>query len=131
MKYFKIRIGFGNGDDRYIGIDETELESALYCFISNSKGIFKNGVCRGQDIISITEDWHKEMGWNPEHNLGSDDWNELKAKGISQKYIGVIGAVKEKVQYLISTGRTNLIGRNADIQLPEKQKELPDKISPQ
>jgi len=127
-KYFKIRIGYGEGDDRFIPIDETELESALNCFITNSKGIFKNGVCRGQDIISITEDWNKAMGWNADHVLDSDDWNEIKSKGVFQQYIGIIGNTKEKIEYLISTNQQHLIGKNADIKLPEKPKEISEGV---
>lgn len=111
MRYFKIRIGYGKEDDRYISIGEGELESALHCFITDSKGVFKNGVCRGSDIISITEDWHKEMGWNETHVIIDDDWNELKAKGITGKYTGVLAQAKENVQLLMQSGRADLIGK--------------------
>jgi len=125
MKYFKVRIAYGrDGDDRFISIDDSELETALYCFITNSKGVFKNGVCRGQDIISITEDWNKAMGWNPEHVLDADDYNDLRQSGVSKAYTGLIGKVKEKVQYLMETNQTHLIGKNADVSLPTAQKSI-------
>jgi hypothetical protein len=111
IKYFKIRIGYGNGDDKYISIDDSELESAMYCFITNAKGVFNNGVCRGQDIISITEDWHKAMGWNEGYLLGPEDYAELDAKGITREYDGLIGEAKENVNTLIAMKRIDLIGK--------------------
>ena len=113
MKYFKIKIGYE--EDAYISIDQSELESALYVFLSDSKGIFKSGVVRGKDIISISEDWHKEMGWNKGYQMNEDDWADLEHKGILKEYAGIIGKTKEKIQYLISTNQQNLIGKNAEI----------------
>lgn len=115
MRHFKIRIGYGKGDDTFIPIDESELETALYCFIMDGKGVFKGGVCRGKDIISITEDWHKEMGWNESHVMDSDDWNDLYQKGIDKKYVGVLAEYKEKVQFLISSEQQGLIGKNVPL----------------
>lgn len=117
-KFFKIKTGYDG--EQFISIDETELESALYCFMTDSKGIFKNGVCRGKDIINISEDWHKVMGWNPTHELDSDDWNEIRSSGTEAKYHGLIGSVKEKIQYLVRTKQENLIGKN--VAIPELKK---------
>lgn len=118
MKYFKIKIGYGEND--FVPIDETELETALYIFLNDLKGIFKNGVVRGKDIIGITEDWHKEMGWNVGYKLGPEDWAELQKKGILQKYTAVISLAKEKVQYLLNKGRKDLIGKNIEIKELQK-----------
>jgi hypothetical protein len=109
MKYFKIKIGYD--EHEFIPIDEKELPTAVYCFMTESKGIFNNGVCRGKDIIAISEDWHKAMGWNPTHVMENEDWAEIKSKGILKKYTGVIGYVKEKVQELMNNGQTNLISK--------------------
>lgn len=113
MRVFKIKTGYD--DSQFISIDETELESALYCFMTDAKGIFKNGVCRGKDIIGITEDWHGAMGWNPTHVLDDDDWNEIRGRGVADRYAGYIGNIKEKIQYLISTKQEHLIGKNVEI----------------
>ena len=113
MRYFRVKVGYGSGD--FISIDETELEMALYVFINDSKAVFKNGVVRGKDIIAITEDWHKALGINPEWKLDTDDWNEIERKGIKKEYTGVIGAAKEKVQYLIQAKKEYLIGKNVEV----------------
>ena len=83
MKYFKIIVNYGGGNDSFVSIDENELEIALYIFTTDGKAVFKNGVVRGKDIISITEDWHKALGINPEWKLGTDDWNEIEKQGKS------------------------------------------------
>ena len=131
--YFIVKTGYGKDD--FIRIDNlADLERAQGAFLTNSKTIFDNGAaCRGQDIISIREDWHREMGWNrtyrnddgnvKEYELGEDDWNEIRNKGVEEKYKGVLAEVKARVQHLIDTGQHNLIGKNAYIKLPEKQKE--------
>lgn len=120
MSYFKVKIGYG--EDEAISIETiADLEKAQYAFLTDGKVIFSNGeICRGKDIITISEDWHREMGWNRTHKLGNDDWNELNAKGITGKYKGLLTQTKEKVQYLIENQKTHLIGK--DIDIPELRK---------
>ncbi len=124
MKYFKIK--FGYSEHEYIGIDDSELDAAMLCFLSDSKGVFKTGVVRGKDIIAISEDWHKEMGWNPTHDLGDDDWAEIRGKGVDKKYVGVIASAKERVQYLMQTNQTHLVGKNVDVPKINEQKPVSD-----
>lgn len=107
MRYFKIKTGFK--DEDFISIDETELEVAMYAFISDSKAILKNGAVHGRNIMTITEDWHKEFGWNPGHKLGPDDFAEINLK--AGHYRGLIALIKENVQHLINTNQRELIGK--------------------
>lgn len=120
MKYFRIKVGYGESE--FVSIDETELETAIYIFLKDSKGVFKNGVVRGKDIIAITEDWHKEMDWNVGYKLQDVDWAELKDRGITKKYKGVIAGIKDKVQYLVSSDQAELIGKNVNVKLLESKK---------
>lgn len=113
MRYFKIRIEYGRGDDRYVFIDETELELAYLCFLTDTKAVFSGGPVRGKDIISITEDWHRALGWNRDHQMGPEDWGEANDR--CANYRGVLPAVKEKVMYLMQTEQQHLIGKNVDI----------------
>lgn len=108
-RFFKIRVGYG--DSEFVPIDENELQSALYVFMTDSKGVFKNGVVRGKDIIGISEDWHREMGWNYTHKLGPDDYAELTERGIKAKYAGLIGDAKATVMELIEKKQEHLIGK--------------------
>lgn len=119
--YFKIKLGYNN---EFLSIDENELETALFAFITDGKAVFKNGVVRGKDIISITEDWHKEMGWNKEYKLEALDYSDMTEKGITAKYSGIIGKAKEKVQYLITTNQTHLIGKDFEMPKTEETKQI-------
>ena len=113
MRFFKIKTGYNNSD--FVPIDETELEIALYVFITDGKAVFKNGVVRGKDIIAITEDWHRVMGINQVWKLDADDYNEMHKRGITQEYKGAIDVAKMRVQYLIETKQENLIGKGVSI----------------
>lgn len=113
MRYFKIRIGYGTGEDHHVEIDETELEKAYLCFLTDAKAVFSGGPVRGKDIVSISEDWHRALGWNREHSMGPDDWHEVNER--LPDYRGILAAVKEKVTYLIKANRQDLIGQNVDI----------------
>lgn len=116
--YYKIKTGYNELD--FVPIDQSELETAFYAFLSDSKAIFKNGVVRGKDIIAITPDYHREMNWNYTHKLNVDDFAELRKLGIESKAMNLLETAKEKVQYLIKTNQTNLIGKNVDIGLKSR-----------
>ena len=79
--------------------------------IIEGKAIFKNGVCRGKDIISICEDWNKVMGWNETYEIKFEDWNEIRARGKDQKYSGLIAESKNRVEFLLSAGRPEFLGK--------------------
>lgn len=116
-RYFKIRIGYGQGDDHFVRINDDELETAYFIFMNpeNGRAIFRDGPVRGKDIISIDEDWHRAMGWNYDHQMGPDDWDQI-GQTIRARYAGYKNLVKEKIQHLIRIGRPELIGKNADIE---------------
>lgn len=112
-KYFKVRVDYGKGEENFIQIDDTELEAAIYAFLTDSKVLFKNGPA--PKVMMIREDWHREMGWNAGYPLGPEDMRELSSRGVLKKYAGVIAAAKEKVQYLVQTKQPHLIGRNVAV----------------
>lgn len=113
MRYFKVKTGYGEMD--FVSVDENELEIALFIFINDSKAIFKNGVVRGKDILGITEDFNREMGWHASHRIDEYDQAELREKGVYKKYAGVIEAAKIKVHHLIQTRQTDLIGKGVSV----------------
>ena len=112
MRYFKIKIGYYDEDS--ISIDETELETALFCFMTESKGVFKNGVVRGKDIVSISEDWHRAMRYNKGYRLQTEDWTEIDKN--CGHYKGHIEKAKQNVQELIKLNRVELIGKPGTIE---------------
>jgi hypothetical protein len=108
MRYFRVQTGYN--ENQFVSIDETELETALYAFITEAKVIFKNGAIRGKDIVNIKEDWNKAMGYNSNYKLTPEDWTDIKRE-LGDIYKGVISEAKENVNSLITMGRTDLIGK--------------------
>ena len=109
MKYFRVYTSFND----FIPIDSRELEKAMFAFITKSPVVFEKGAT--ERIDRIIPDLHKAMGWNPAHRLDADDYNELKHTGIEQQYERVIGRVKERIQYLMETKQTHMVGKNIAI----------------
>lgn len=105
MRHFKIKTGYR--DDEFIPITEDELQTALHCFLTDSKGVFKNGVVRGKDIIGIMENWHKEMGWNQGYKLLPEDFEEIKNK--CGHYVGYLAEAKMKVLEKLQGGKMKQI----------------------
>jgi len=87
MKYYKVRMFNEN-----ISIDETELARALYAQVTGKVAILKNGSVSGNQIFSITPDYHKAMGYNEEYKLTPEDHKEIAIK--CKDYVGKIGEVK-------------------------------------
>lgn len=93
MKYqIKLITGFRKDQDRFI--DAEEAHKAYYLFNNpEARTTFSNGLAiRGDEIKEILPDFIGTMGWNPTHQLDSDDWNEIRSLGVDtklQKYLSV------------------------------------------
>jgi len=87
---FKVIIGFR--EDQFYTVDESEIHKAYYLFMNpEARTIFSDGVALvGKNIQGIEPDYHATMGWNKTHHLGSDDFNEMRDKGILHKFTGVM-----------------------------------------
>lgn len=108
MRYFKVKTGFDAA--AYVSIDETEVDKAFLAFLTDAKTILGGVPVRGRDIITVSEDWHREMGWNPHHALDGEDWAYLRDRGVVSRYTGALGEAKERVTYLINSNQTHLVG---------------------
>lgn len=109
QKFFIIKTGF-NAED-FIQITNKELDKAIYCQIAGITGIFDDGTINGKHIISIKEDWNRQMGWNRGYKLADSDYAAIRADSVCDSYKGLIAQAKQNVNYLISIGRTDLIGK--------------------
>jgi hypothetical protein len=106
LRHFKVVYGFGQ--DNFIPIDETELEKAMYAFMSGKKIVLTHGAIDGSQISKVIPDYHKTLGWNYGHKLGTEDWEEVNQK--CGNFEGLITHASEKVKHLIEAGKENLIG---------------------
>lgn len=106
----KIKVIVGYREDQYHTIDADEAHKAYYLFEHpKERGIFSNGVAiRGEDIQSIVPDWHATMGWNPTHELDSNDWNEIRDKGLHYSVSKLLEAAKGIAQ----------LGKHEDLNQP-------------
>lgn len=108
MKNLKIKIITGFRKDQHHTIDMDEAHKAYRLFMNPSeRAIFKNGLALvGQNIQEILPDYNATMGWNPDHNLDSDDWNEIRSKGVDVKLRDVMLFAREVA--INSPEKTNL-----------------------
>ena len=94
---FKIKIITGFRKDQSYTIDADEAHKAYHLFFNtDTRTVFKNGVALiGSEIKGIEPDYHETMGWNPTHNLDSDDWNQIHNQGISRKMQWILATAQE------------------------------------
>lgn len=120
MLYYKV---FRDRDfTNYLEIDETELEKALAAFRFGTSVMFNQGAL--EKVGDIVPDYNRSMGWNPTHKLENDDWSDIRSKGVDRRLKEQLQLTKEKIDYLVETNQQHLIGKNAHIELPQKNKEV-------
>jgi hypothetical protein len=86
MKNLKIKIITGYRKDQFYTIDSDEAHKAYYLFLHpEERGVFKNGVALvGSNIQGIEPDYNATMGWNADHELQGEDYNEIRQKKIDR-----------------------------------------------
>ena len=121
MKYYKIQFGFGESE--YLPISANELPKALVLFMEkNGRAIFESGAIRGQDIIRITEDWHRIKGWNQGYKMLPEDFEEIKP--LQKVYLETYNKAKYIAEYVIKENRRDLLSKTPS----EILKEIPQQI---
>lgn len=92
----KIKLILGYRRDQEHSIDINEAHKAYYLFLNPAaRSVFKNGLAIiGEDIKSITPDWHGTMGWNPTHQMDGGDWNEIRSGGYERKMDMMLASAK-------------------------------------
>lgn len=83
----KLKLITGFRKDQHYTIDADEAEKAYKLFMNpEHRGIFKSGLALvGSSIQAIEPDYNATMGWNPDHVLNGDDWNQINASGVDRK----------------------------------------------
>lgn len=94
---YKVKLICGFRQDQEYTIDANEAHKAYYLFNNpDQKGTFENGLAVfGADIRRIVPDYVATMGWNPDHKLTGDDYNEIHANGLMAKMQNILYAAKE------------------------------------
>lgn len=90
-----------NRDQHYTIIDD-EAHKAYYLFLNpEQRGVFNNGLALiGKNIHTIQPDFQATMGWNQTHELGNDDWEDIRSKGVDKKLNAVLEKAKQ-IAYLV------------------------------
>lgn len=107
MKYFKVVYGY-NQDD-YIEIKGDELTKAVALFLEGSgKGVFDNGMIRGQDILRIIPDWNTEFGYNKGYKMTPEDYGDIPQE-LEVGYKKAYDIAKDIVRYALENNQPELI----------------------
>jgi hypothetical protein len=99
--HYKVIWGFD--EERSTDIEQDDLLKALYAMSTKSKVYLGDILLDGKYIIAIKENYQKYMGWNATYTMTSDDWNEIRYRGVDKLYAGKIYEAKAKVQELIAS----------------------------
>jgi len=113
MKYFRVKYGFGNID--FVSIDETELRKAIVAQVKGQVGIFNEGTVAGNNIISITPDVQRMMGYNPTYQLTGEDYESIPKN------------IVRDANMFIEDTRMEVLGQKRPVELPSK--EIPKELS--
>ena len=131
-KRFKVKYGYTVADQ--VSIDETELEKALYAQKFGEVVQLGSKQVNGRNIIVIEPHWHYYTGWYDYYEPQTgDDFAQIERDAPKELLESMIRNYRERVDYLINTGRKNLIGKNTPLPELAKSKEeiksLPDDIN--
>lgn len=95
MKHF--RVYFGYGKDDFYSIPETELAKAINAQLTGKVALLEAGTISGNEIKRIQPDYQRIMGYNRDHQLGSEDYVEIGGK-IRKEYQDIYLLTKTNVE---------------------------------
>lgn len=116
MFLYKIRMAY-NDDTEDIYVTEKQLQHAYYAFLTESRIVLPTGeALRGKDIISITPDMVRCMGWNQGYVPTPEDWGDIK-RVLGEKPRELAERQKLIAEHIISENRPDLLGKDEREQL--------------
>ena len=120
VKYVKAICGYREDQEHSVPLEEAHKLYRLFQH-PEERAIFNDGLALvGSDLRKIVPDYHRTMGWNPTHQLDTDDWNDLRSKGVDTE----IRDGMEMAKNIALSGKEELL----KLPLSEVIKELPKKI---
>lgn len=110
MKH-KIKLITGFRTDQHSTVDADEAHKAYYLFRNpEERGVFNNGVAIvGKYIKGIEPDYHATMGWNPTHQLDSNDYNELRGRGVDVEIRDALANGKLLADQITSSNKAEIL----------------------
>jgi hypothetical protein len=96
----KVKIIAGFREDQKYTINGEQAHKAYRLFFNpDERTVFDNGLAIiGSSIRGIEPDYQATMGWNATHELDSDDWNEIRSKGVDKKLRDLLYLAKQVAQ---------------------------------
>ena len=119
----KIKIVCGYRKDQQYSVSVDEAHKAYYLFYNpDARTVFSDGLAlKGSQIDSIVPDYQGSMGWNPEHILGPDDWNELHSKMLPS----VLRSEMSRAQEVARTIMENKNEKDLNLKMPQILQKYP------
>lgn len=105
--HFKVKIGFGKDD--FISITEKELGVAIRAQITGKVAVFNEGTVSGNNIIAITPDYHRLLGFNHDYVLEGEDMKRIGKSKINE-FRELFENTKTQVNEQLSGNTTKRIG---------------------
>ena len=132
MKDLKFKVKFGYSIMDRVSIGVNELEKALYAQKFGVPVLLGGKQISGKEIKVIEPDYHHYTGWFESYIPNTPEDMLQIERDCPKEIEGTIRQYRERVDYLLATGRKQLVGKN--VLLPELDKpkditlELPEDI---
>jgi len=81
--YYKVKFGFK--DDEFVSINQDEIRKAIYAQVNGGIVIFNGGSVSGNNIIAITPDLNRALGFNPTYKLTGEDYRAI-GEGVIEEH---------------------------------------------
>lgn len=94
VKYYRVKIGFKPMD--FLSIPEEELETALRAQITGKVALLSGGSISGNNILAITPDYQRLMGWKEDYTLTGEDMREI-GRAARDEYDLFLDTAKQEV----------------------------------
>lgn len=112
LKHYRVKVGYR--DDEFLSVSENELPKAQVLFLEGTgRGLFDEGAIRGQDIMRILPDFHRERGWNRSWKMQDEDYADIKH--LENPYRDTYQLAENIAKEIINQNRRELLSENKSL----------------